>query len=550
MTLLSRSSHSENSALERTNPFPGWFPVLLIGLIIAGICFRIIHLDQRVFWDDEVTTAVRISGYTAVEVAQQLYTGKIVSFADLSPYLGPNSHKNLQDVLQGLASEDPHMPLFYFILLRYWSEWFGSSILSLRSLSVVFGILVLPALYWLCRELFHSKQTALIATALVAIAPFHILYAQEARPYSCWTLVTILSSALLLRSLRQPTAIHWMGYAVLSVIGIYSHLFYVGVALGHGVYCVLTQRFKPTKQLGVQFGSKGFGYVGYVGYYCSAMILMAVAYLPWMLVLWRNRDKTASVITSAWANQHYSLPSLMSMWFGNMSRLFFDVGLGSHDGLKAILPTIPIILSCVLLIVYSLYFLWRQATTSVSIFVLTLIFTSAICFLASDLIIGGRLSGLPRYSIAMFLGYHLAIAYLFTLKLRQGNKQSSRRSLWWLMFILLIASCLTSYIKIYPAIVWWHQGPQNTRHIPEVIAQVNQTKQPIPAFGSKLKSEARIQLLPIGKLAPIPPAYETIFFFRPSPKLRQSIAQLGTLTVVPDTGEMLYRFRRRYPAPD
>jgi uncharacterized membrane protein len=399
----------------------------------------------------------------------------------------------------------------------------------------------------------------------VAISPFHILYAQEARPYSCWTLVTILSSALFLRSLRQPTAIHWIGYAILSVIGIYSHLFYVGIALGHGVYCLLTQRsltqrsltqrFKPTKQLNDQFDANGFGYFSCFSYYCSAMVLMAVAYLPWMLVLWRNREKTASVVTSAWANQHYSLPSLMSMWFGNMSRLVFDVGLGSHDGLKAVLPIIPIIFSSVLLIVYALYFLWRQAPSSISIFVLTLIFTSATCFLASDLIIGGRLSGLPRYSIAMFLGYHLAIAYLFTLKLRQGNKQSSRRSLWWLMFILLIASCLTSYIKIYPAIVWWHQGPQNTRHIPEVIAQVNQTKQPlvitehaisrIPAFGSKLKSEARIQLLPIGKLAPIPPAYETIFFFRPSPKLRQSIAQSGNLTVVPDTGEMLYRFRRR-----
>ena len=39
-------------------------------------------------------------------------------------------------------------------------------------------------MYWLCLELFESSVTAWLAVAIIAISPFQIVYAQEARPYS------------------------------------------------------------------------------------------------------------------------------------------------------------------------------------------------------------------------------------------------------------------------------------------------------------------------------------------------------------------------------
>lgn len=41
--------------------------------------------------------------------------------------------------------------------------------------------------------------------ALIAVSPFHVLYAQEAREYSLWTVTILLSSAALLRAMRVKT---------------------------------------------------------------------------------------------------------------------------------------------------------------------------------------------------------------------------------------------------------------------------------------------------------------------------------------------------------
>jgi uncharacterized membrane protein len=305
-----------------------------------GLFFRCINLNHKIFWEDEALTALRISGYTTAEVMHDLYRTQDLSFAEIQTYLAPNRDKTVQDMVQGLATEDPHLPWLYFFLARLWCQYFGGSIGVLRSFSVLFGLLSLPAMFWLCLELFRSRQAAWMGVVILSVSPFHVLYSQEARFYSLWIFMTLLSSAVLLRSLRRSTLSTWSLYGILVALGLYSHLFHGFIVIGHGIYILLLERFRLGKRLTP---------------YLIATKLGGITFLPWLINLVHRRGQAEQMVDSI-LHVRYSLVSLMGMWIGNMSRLFLDVGLGSHDPWFKILPTVPLIVGLMMLIAYFLFF--------------------------------------------------------------------------------------------------------------------------------------------------------------------------------------------------
>ena len=183
---------------QTKNILPKWLRFILVIVLVLGICFRVINIDHKVYWHDEVLTSLRIAGYTFSEVDREIQDGDIISVKDLKKYQQINSDKRIGDTISSLA-QDVHPPL-YFLLARLWGDWFGNSVTVIRSLSVVFGLLALPCIYWLCLELFNSPAVGWIAMGLLSISPLHFLFAQEARMYSLYTVNILLSSAILLRA--------------------------------------------------------------------------------------------------------------------------------------------------------------------------------------------------------------------------------------------------------------------------------------------------------------------------------------------------------------
>ncbi len=92
-----------------------------------------------------------------------------------------------------LTAEDIHPPLYY-ALLRVWTQLFGPGPISLRLLSVVFGVLAIPVVYMAARRILNSRRAAIIAALLLAINPLHVYYSQEVRMYG---LVALLSAGIL-----------------------------------------------------------------------------------------------------------------------------------------------------------------------------------------------------------------------------------------------------------------------------------------------------------------------------------------------------------------
>jgi uncharacterized membrane protein len=354
----------------------------------------------------------------------------------------------------------------------------------------------------------------------------------------------LVSGALLLRSLRRSTPLNWGLYAVTVALGLYTHLFCALVTFGHGVYVLLTERFNRK-----------------LGAFILAGLLGAATFLPWLWMLVANVGEAEKMVanTSVWKTR-FSLLSLMTMWLGNLSRVFFDVGVGSSDDRRAMLTLIPIILACALLSVYCVYFLIRHSDSQVWLFIVSLIVTPSVFYLASDFINGGRISGVPRYCFPMYIGIQLAVAFTISTHIHPKpllleGQQHPRlwKTLTIVIFSLGVASCVVSM----PAKVWWNKGPADTRSIVAAAAVINQSDRPLVItqvslnraveLGYELRPDTEFQLV-LEKNQPQVPRDRTtqprrsIFFLKPNPTLKANLRANGlTLTPLPGTEESVYQ---------
>ena len=113
---------------------------------------------------------------------------------------------------------------FYCLLLRGWLH-LGDSETVVRGLSVLFGVAVIPVTYLLGKRLF-GRKAAIASAALSAVNIFQIRYSQEARGYSLVMLLVVLSTYFFLRVIDSPSQKrYWVGYALMSGLAIYSHVF-------------------------------------------------------------------------------------------------------------------------------------------------------------------------------------------------------------------------------------------------------------------------------------------------------------------------------------
>ena len=165
---------------------------LVIIVLILGIFFRFANLDRKPYWWDEVTNSIHSAGYTKQDFFSQAraWQNQDLAIADLHKYQFPTSETSSFDVVKSLAKGEPQSPPVYYLLSRWWTQLWGSSVTVQRSLSALISLLAFPSMYWLCRELFDSSVSTWVGVMLLAVSPFHLLFAQEVRMYSTWT-VTI-----------------------------------------------------------------------------------------------------------------------------------------------------------------------------------------------------------------------------------------------------------------------------------------------------------------------------------------------------------------------
>ena len=495
-------------------PYLTWLKIFIAIILILGIYFRFINIGRKVYWYDETITSLRIVSYTRGEFKDLILNSGTITVEKLQQYQEINPEKNTINLISSLATDNPeHVPI-YFVLLRWWVKLFGNSVTVIRNFSAITSLLIFPCIYCLCRELFGKSLVGWVAISLTAISPILVLYAQEARAYSLFSVAILLSSIALLRTIRINTKLTWQIYIASLIFSLYTHLFSILVAFSHGLYVILTEKLKLTQKL------KSYLLASFYGF---------LSFLPWLILI-INHFKGIN-----WVAQNLPFLDLLKRWFINLGFTFIDIQIGSYERLFDVkklvfdnnallqLNTIwPYILGLVLvLVIYSIYFLLKNAPRQATIFILTLIAVTPISLIIPDLISGGQRSTIARYLIPVYLGIQLSLAYLLGTKLTNLTNQIQHK-FWQIVTVAVISLGIISCGISSQSETWWNK--YSSYYDGQVARIINQTSQPLvisnhptrlAILGYMLRPEVKVLFIEEPKVPKIPEGFSDVFVFRP-----------------------------------
>lgn len=519
--------------------FIGLRPLIII-LLVLGIFFRFSNLDKKVYWIDEVHTSVRIAGYGKKEFVTLVSKGQIIGIEDLQKYQRLTPERGLGDAIHALAGNAEHSPLYY-LTARFWTLAWGSSVAVIRSWSAFISLLAFPCIYWLGLELFASPLVAWMAVGLIAVSPFHLLYAQEARQYSLWAVTILLSSATLLWTIRDKSekipVYKWGIYATTVALGLYAHLLFALTLLGHGIYVAALDgwRNKQAKSLLVA--------------YLWAALAGIIAFLPWLLLFVNDSDGIGG-----WVARKAAISTLIQRWSINLTSIFFDIQVGYSERLFDIEsvqdkvqlglanPFTYLIALILALIGYSFYHLIRRHKKQIWLFILTLVLIPGMILALPDLISGGQRSTIGRYLTPCYLGIELAVAYLLITKITAPTLKLWEKKFWSLVTVVLLSLGVLSCAIASPAETWWNK--YSSYDNPQLAQCINQAPSPLIISGPEkasrltslsyeLKPDVRFLLTENPNELKIPESVSTIFLFRPSAEFIQAIETQQNYKVQP-----------------
>jgi uncharacterized membrane protein len=216
-------------------------PLLLLLWIAIGTVLRFGRLTSRGPWADEFSTMIFSLGHSF----QTVPLDRAIALNDLLQPLQPDPTTGIGDVIHHLLTESNHPPL-YFVLSHLWLNLFPTeggivSIWAARSLPALFGVASIPAMFGLGYLAFRSRLVGQMAAAMMAISPFGIFLAQEARHYTLPTLFAIASLCCLIvaaRAIAFRTSFPlWVGltWIVINTLGVATHFFFALTLCAEGM---------------------------------------------------------------------------------------------------------------------------------------------------------------------------------------------------------------------------------------------------------------------------------------------------------------------------
>lgn len=205
---------------------------LLLGWIGIGAILRFTNLELKPPWSDEWATLVFSLGNSF----RTIPVNEIISLDMLLSPLRVNYGQTVGDTVNNLLTESTHPP-FYFVLNHWWLKQVNAnnslvSIGSARFFSALWGVATIGAMFALAMVWFRSLRVAQLASALMAVSPFGIYLAQEARHYTLAILWIIVSLACLVVACKACVAHNKLRYSlillwiIVNVLGVMTHYFF------------------------------------------------------------------------------------------------------------------------------------------------------------------------------------------------------------------------------------------------------------------------------------------------------------------------------------
>lgn len=264
--------------------------LFFLSFLPIGAFLRFHHIGLRTFWLDEAAVT------------------------NLTRY-------NFSDLWSQSAIQDSSPAYIY--LIKIWVGEFGNSEFSVRTVSAIFGLLSIVAIYFLGKFLF-GRKVGLWASFLLAVNYFSLFYSIQARPYAMAIFLSILPFYFFAKLLENPRSIlNAVLYVAITVVGVYTHIWFF-LLLGSQMLWWLWNYF-----------SKKYGMI-FVFYF----FLIGAFSLPWVMALLRfgnNRgieSYGAPGLGAFWETFHYFMFGGVWIFFvvSLIALASFFVGLKKEEG--------------------------------------------------------------------------------------------------------------------------------------------------------------------------------------------------------------------------
>ncbi|MBP9686243.1 MAG: glycosyltransferase family 39 protein [Candidatus Doudnabacteria bacterium] len=180
------------------------------GILLFGLLLRLYHNTDISLWHDEAFSALLIK-YPWGEMFYRI----------------------------GL---DVHPPVYY-VALRVWSMFVGDSLLALRGFSIFFGLGTAYMAFRFVKDIVQNERAAFLALLAIALNPFQIQYATEARMYTFGAFLAVSAAYALCRGLQNTGKQQWrwmLGFGALSALAALTHYYLLFTVAALGFYALVS----------------------------------------------------------------------------------------------------------------------------------------------------------------------------------------------------------------------------------------------------------------------------------------------------------------------
>ena len=179
-------------------------------------------------------------------------------------------------------------PVGYWIFGLFYGLWPGQpDEWALRLPAAIFGWLCVPALYWSLAP-FVGRRSAALGSLILALAPWQLYWAQNARYYTLVQLLCLLGTGALLRALMSGSK-GLAGLAALSflaALGTHPSALILGLALVLALYS--SRFFSRSSAIGV--GEHNRQLWRLLGLVCLLSPLLLIPYVDRVSEVWESRQ--------------------------------------------------------------------------------------------------------------------------------------------------------------------------------------------------------------------------------------------------------------------
>ncbi len=328
---------------------------------------------------------------------------------DESQSLWQTSHSPAK--ILNLIGQDVHVPLYHFTLY-IWRYFLGDSIEVARLLSLIFFLASIVLIYFVGKRAYNSN-VGIYASILLAASAFMNWYGSEIRMYTMFVFLVLLSQYLFVSLWKNPSKKVWIGYTLISIIGMYVHYFFSLFIITQVIFYFLNTKIFPEGSFKKFIISGG---------------LVALGFLPWIYYV-------KSLGSASNSQPGLIQPTTVDL-FNTFSQFLF--GFQTPDTNTILVSFWPIIVLLVFMFLQkrqksspeTFYFLLSfivpvAISFAISIFYKPVFLSRYLIFTAPSLyILVSWMFSTYRPVVARFARFGLVAVMLFTLSLEINNAQT------------------------------------------------------------------------------------------------------------------------------